>query len=204
MASVDFYALEGDLQKLIEFILGETDFRIFESYSRFDSELREFRTFEELAAAFTIGRNSNDRGLQILLKLWSPSAMERVSFERINLKVPGHTFRYRINGIGLIQFYLGGVFDERITNSSYGHWNQPLVRHRETGEADTVDWTTLNRLSGRVQRFIRNKMAVAKVGTRPILPEAFSAYQRGHSLNCIPIHYDPESPEIKILKHTSQ
>src|SRR2546428_10846032 len=49
MASIDFYALKDDIRLLVHFIFEQTDLRIFESYSEYDKELREFRSFDDLS-----------------------------------------------------------------------------------------------------------------------------------------------------------
>lgn len=152
MASVDFYALKEDMQELVHFLFEETDVRIFESYSQFDSELREFNSFDELASAFSLGEDRNGQGGAVLLELWSPKVMPQVDFQRIALTLPGHTFRYQVSGVGLIQLYLGGRHQDTITDSHYGHWNEAGARQRGAGDPDTVDWHALLQLSGRIQR----------------------------------------------------
>src|SRR6266853_1466124 len=115
MASIDFYALKEDIRQLVHFIFEETDLRIFESYSEYDKELREFRSFDDLSAAFDLGTDKHGNGSAVLLQLWSSAVMAKVEFERIALKVPGHSFRYRISGSGgLIQLYFGGEYEHVI------------------------------------------------------------------------------------------
>jgi hypothetical protein len=198
MASLDYYALKDDIHDVINFVLGETDCRIFESYSEFDSELREFRTFEELSAAFELGADPQGQGYAILLKLWSPQVMREMEIERISLKVPGHSFRYAVRGVGLIQLYFGGLHNGAITQSYYGHWTKKSAMERAVGDVATVDWTVLSKLSGRIQRHFR-KLAVAKVRARPVLPAAFKAVQNGFVLNYATLRFDAASPEIKTL-----
>jgi hypothetical protein len=65
---------------------------------------------------------------------------------------------------------------------------------------DAVDWTTLARLSSRVQRHIRNKMAVAKVDRRHILAGAFSDLQNGVELWAGYTRFHAQSPEIQQLR----
>ena len=203
MASIDFYALKDDIRGLLHFIFEETDLRIFESYSEFDAELRQFHSFEELSAAFSLGNDTHGGGHAVLLQLWSPSVMERVEFERIALTVPGHSFRYCISGVGLIQLYFGGQHECVITNSHYGHWSQAGARQRAAGDVDTVNWSALSRLSGRIQRHIRGRMAVAKVRGRPIFPAAFVALQRGLGLRYSSLQFHADSPDIQLSRGTT-
>ncbi len=93
--------------------------RAFESYSEFDQELREFRSIDELAAAFPIGEDRFGSGHAILLQLWSPSVMRELTISRLALNpdaCDGHTFRHQIGGGALIQLYLGGVHDRTVTS----------------------------------------------------------------------------------------
>lgn len=203
MASIDFYALGDDIRGLVHFIFEDTDLRIFESYSQYDAELREFRSFDELSAAFSLGSDAHGHGHAVLLQLWSPSVMPRVEFERIALKVAGHSFRYCISGVGLIQLYFGGEHEGIITDSHYGHWSEAGARQRAAGDVDAVDWSALSRLSGRIQRHIRSRMAVAKVRGRPILPAAFAALQRGLGLRYSSLQFHADSPDIQLSRGTA-
>jgi len=203
MASIDFYALGDDIRGLVHAIFEESDLRVFESYSRYDSELREFRSFDELSAAFSLGNDAHGNGHAVPLQLWSPSVMPRVEFERIALKVAGHSFRYRISGVGLIHLSFGGEHEGIITDSHYGHWSEAGARQRAAGDVDAVEWSALSRLSGRIQRHIRNKMAVARVRGRPILPAAFAALQRGLGLRYSSQQFHADSPDIQLSRRTA-
>lgn len=203
MASTDFYALKEDIRGLVHAIFEESDLRVFESYSRYDSELREFRSFDELSSAFSLDSDTHGNGHAVTLQLWSPSVMPRVEFERIALKVAGHSFRYRISGVGLIQLYFGGEHEGIITGSHYGHWSEAGARQRAAGDVDAVDWSAQSRLSGRIQRHIRSRMAVAKVRGRPIMPAAFAALQRGLGLRYSSLQFHADSPDIQLLRGTA-
>jgi hypothetical protein len=202
MASIDFYALRDDIRELVHFIFEETDARVFESYSEYDAELREFRSLDELSSAFQLGSDPHGNGSAVLLQLWFPSVMRAVQFERITLKVAGHSFRYRVSGVGLVQLYLGGESGSVVTASHYGHWSEAGARQRATGDVDAVDWSALSRISGRVQRHIR-KLAVAKVRGRPILPAAFAAMQCGSGLRYSSLQFHADSPDIQLLRGTA-
>jgi hypothetical protein len=205
MANVDFYAAKEDLRSLLHFIFEETDLRVFESYSEPDSELREFSSYHELAAAFKLGIDEHGHGSHVLLQLWSPSVTTDVEVIRFALKptkARPHTFRHNISGIGLIQFYLGGLFQNMITDSHYGHWSEAGARQRAGGNPDAVDWDALSKLSGRIQQHIRKRTAVAKVKGRSILPAAFEALKSGIDLRYGPATFHARSPEIQILRQT--
>ena len=103
--------------------------------------------------------------------------MKAPVIRRIDLKVPGHSFRYVVEGAGLIQLFLDGRKDEAIYHRHYGHWSEAGARERSRHPAENCDWKTLAKLSGRIQRRIRNRLSVAKIFGRPILPQAYRAVQ---------------------------
>jgi hypothetical protein len=177
MANLDFYALEDDQRSLLEFIYAETDVAVFELASEFDCDVRRFDSISAIEAAFSLGRHPASH-----FQLWSPSVMKAPVIRRIDLKVPGHSFRYAVEGAGLMQLHLDGRNDEVIYHTHYGHWNEAGARERSIHPADVCDWKTLAKLSGRIQRHVRNRLSVAKLFGRPILPQAYRAVQQGAGL----------------------
>src|SRR5881394_1447108 len=103
MANLDFYALRDDQRSLFEFLYSETDVVVYELSSQFDREARRFESLGALESAFTLGDYRAAR-----LQFWSPSVMPRPVIRRIELKVPGHSFRYAVEGAGVVQLYLDG------------------------------------------------------------------------------------------------
>jgi hypothetical protein len=87
MANLNFYAVGDDLRDLIGYILCETDIVFYERASEFDREVRQFRSRDEIEAAFQLGAYRAGH-----LQLWSPSAMARPVIRRIDLTgIPGHS-----------------------------------------------------------------------------------------------------------------
>lgn len=183
MARLDFFGTRADLKALIEFVLRETDARIFESYSELDQEIREFKSFEGLDHIFQIGTDPYGNGSAVLLQLWSPSVMEHLEIIYISLNpkaCDGHTFRYRIGGGGLMQLYLGGVNGRIVTKSHFGHYTEREAAAWDLAEG--VNWRALAKTSNRIQYHIRRRLAVAKVPGRPVLAEAYTFVQNGYEL----------------------
>src|SRR5262245_16139913 len=107
-----------DYKLVFDFIFSSTDFRVFESYSEPDQQLHEFKSFDQLASIFPIGDDPHGNVTAVLLQLWSPSVMQKLTIERFGLdpkRCQGHTFRHRIAGGGLFQLYLGGIHSQIIT-----------------------------------------------------------------------------------------
>ena len=178
MANLDFYALGDDLRDLVLFLTSETDVVIYEQSSRFDCEPRQFRSLSELETVFRLGAYRAG-----YLQLWSPTVMTPPIIRRIDLTgVSGHTFRYSVEGAGLIQLYLDGLKDGIIYHTHFGHWNEAGARKRSMHSADDCDWLALRKLSGQIQRHIQRKFAVARLHARPILRHAFESVGEGDGL----------------------
>jgi hypothetical protein len=182
-ANLDFFAAEADQRAVLDFLFSSTDVRVFESYSEFDAQLREFRTTEEVAITFPLGADPHGNGHAVLLQLWSPSVMRELSIERFALDpahCDGHTFRHRIDGGGLMQLYLGGVCDRVVTMSHFGHQSQ--VRAQKWNVDQGVNWKALKTLSNRIQYHIRKRLAAGKVPGRPVLAQALELVRAGYAL----------------------
>ncbi len=122
-----------------------------------------------------------------LLQLWPVAASDNVTVRRVDLdpkRCGGHTFRYRIEGWGLIQLYLGGTGPKGIVASHTNHNSEKRARAWE-GESDSLgpvsrwDWREVVRVSSQINRHIRTNLAVGKQQSRPILPEAAVAEASG-------------------------
>ncbi len=206
MAQLDFYAVREDIRGLLHFIFEETDVRVFEEYSEYDRELREFRSYHDLATAFELGTDPYGKGCHIILGLWSPTVTSEVQVSRTDLKRTKrfpHDFRYHLSGIGLLRLHLGGRYQNVITDSYFGHWNEAGARQRSGGNAEAVDWRVLSRISGRIQRHIRGRMAAAKINSRPILRAAFAEVEAGAELYHGYTTFRAGSPEIRVLRRTA-
>ena len=191
MANLDFYALSEDLRSLFQFLYAETDVVVYELASEFDRDIRRFTSLAELETVFSLGAYRAG-----YLQLWSPSVMAHPVIKRIELKVSGHSFRYEVRGAGLIQLYLDGGLDGIIYHTHYGHWSEAGARRRSIYPADDCNWPALSKLSGRIQRHIRSKLAATKLYARPVLHQAFSAVQQGQGLWFGPAIHHADSPDI--------
>lgn len=192
MASLDFYALSGDLRNLFAFLFAETNIVVFELSSEFERDPRQFKSLTELETVFTFGAYRAGH-----LQLWSPSVMVRPVIRRVELKVPGHSFRYVVEGAGLIQLYLDGQRDGVLYHTHFGHWSEAGARQRSLHPADDCDWGALAKLSGRIQRQIRGRLCAARLYARPILHEAFGSVQSGLGLWFGPAVHHANSKEIQ-------
>lgn len=181
MSNCDFYAARDDMISVLEFTFAEGEFRVFEHSSEFGEELREFTSTDEIADAFDLGNCPGKQRFSALLALYVPSTSDVFSVRKIDLNpdsCAGHTFRYEPNGWGLIQLYFGGVSERGIHYSHTNHISENRAKKvkatyaDELGSVDAWDWEKLSQVSRRLRYHIRNRLAVGKHGSRPVLPSA--------------------------------
>lgn len=141
--NLDFFAAEQDQKALMDFLFSFTDVRVFESYSEFDQDLREFHSTDELDAVFTLGNDPFGNGAAVLLQLWSPSVMSEVKIKRFEVNpvaCDGHTYRHSIEGGALMQLYFGGIYESIVTQSHFGHQSQKRAQKCNLrGQACNID-----------------------------------------------------------------
>lgn len=182
-ANLNFFAAETDQRAVLDFVFSSTDLRVFESYSEYSSELREFHSTEELAEVFPLGTDPYGNCSAILLELWSPSVMHDLAIRRLELApayCDGHTFRYCIEGGGLMQLHLGGLCERTLTMSHFGHQSQARAQAWDVG--DGINWKSLQTLSNRIQYHVRKRLAAGKAGSMPVLAQALELAKSGYAL----------------------
>lgn len=186
MANLDFYASVEDHESLLADLFEQGHVRVFESYSAFDRELKEFAEPGELLTELKQAASSR---LSVLLQLWAPAASTMVEIERFAVSVPGHSYRFRIAGWGLMQLYLSKETDLSIHPSHFGHFNQRSAeKHSRTipspnpGTAADWDWRRLQQISRRIQYQIGRTLSDAKVNRRPVLRGAERLMRGGRQL----------------------
>lgn len=195
--NLNFFAAEPDQRALLDFLFTSTDVRVFESYSEPDADLREFRSTDELASTFPIGLDPHGNGYAVTVFLWSPSVLLEPTIERFALdpaKCGGATFRHRIEGVGLMRLYLGGVCGRAITLSNFGRTSSLWA---ERHGCDGMDWEAFKKISNRITNHIRKRLAVGKaVPGCAVLPEAMKLAMAGYALKQFfnnPFQYELQS-----------
>ncbi len=182
-ANLDFFAAESDQRALLDFLFTSTDVRVFELYSEFDADLREFRSTDDLASAFPIGQDPHGNGCHILLILCSRSVLLKPRIVRFDLnpeKCDGATYRHRIEDDGLMQLFLGGVCGQVITKSNFGHASSIWAERARKRKG--INWEAFKKVSNQIQYHIRKRLAAAKVPGRVVLAEATRLARAGYAL----------------------
>jgi len=182
----DFYAAEQDILDVLRCVFELGDFRAFESYSNPGEDLVEFKNADEIARHFPLGR-CQGTSQSALLQLYPVSAGGTLQRRRIDLKTrspgAGAAFRFSLDGWGLIQLQLGGVSDGGLFVSHTNHNSEARAlkwedTYGDLGPAREWNWTEVIRASRRLNSKIR-KLAVRKIGSRPVLPAADALLRSG-------------------------
>ncbi|MBB5800470.1 hypothetical protein F4560_000238 [Saccharothrix ecbatanensis] len=177
MPNLDFYAAGDDWSAVLGVVFDLGLFRVFESDSEPDRELREFHAATEVPG----GRQG--RHLALFVTGSGPAPVAR----RIDLR-PGAlgdaTFRYCCEAWGLVQLYHGGpAGTDELRWSHANHntekraaaWSATLPR---LGDPAQWNWPAVTSASGRLNRAVR-RMAVDKIGSHPVLPHAARFIEEG-------------------------
>lgn len=181
----DFYAAKDDLISILEFLFTETDLQVFELYSEYGKSLRQFRSTDELAKTFQLGKCENT-ARRIHLQLYSPSTKGKLIVKKIKLdpkECDGHNFRYCAEGLGLIQLYLGGASSKgkSLIPSHLGHLSK--TRASTSEDFENWDWKVLSSISRKLANQVQKKIATKKLGSRAILPAAATLNDAGYSFS---------------------
>ncbi|TXK59749.1 hypothetical protein [Alkalisalibacterium limincola] len=169
MAQLDFFAVDRDFYEVMNFVFSETDLIVYEAYSRFDMEIRRFTSVTELEAAA-----EDRRAGGFLLRAWSPAVTSTPIFETFKLKPEVGSHRTTVGGPGLVQFQQGHVERGHLHFSTFSHWNEAGALQRGLPGAEEVNWKAMRKLSGRIHRHLRNKLAVASIRSASVLEHAYA------------------------------
>lgn len=186
MPNIDFYAANGDFALVLEYVFLKSGCRVFQMDSAPGEEIIEFASFGELEKRYSIGLTKGT-GPSVLLQLVPPYSLELCHIRRIDFTAGvfgEHGFRYSFEGWGLIQLYLGGTGPQGLVASHSNHFTEAGARYWEhvdegkRGLVDAWDWRKVTATSSALNRFVR-KLALFKIGSRPVLPAASAAFEKG-------------------------
>ena len=188
MPNCDFFAAGTDHQQLLAHVLTQGDADIYASDSKFGQPLRQFRSLSDFEEHFSITDWRIGATESILLQLYPHGAKGRFVARRIG-PMPRSTdkvYRYAAEGWGLVQLYLEpprkGILRASHTNHNSvaraEAWSETI---RYLGKPSAWDWQRVASFSRGLNRYIR-KLAVAKVNSRVILPNAAALQKQGVEL----------------------
>jgi len=182
----DFYATPEDHEGLLTWLFAEQTCHVYELASRFEQPLRRFCSAQETLALFEERYSTGEKARTVHLQLNVLGAGPQFEPSRISLDpraCNGATFRYAAEGWGLVQLYLGTVWRGALENSHTNHNSQKRAESWEgigghPSQVDDWDFKRISSFSSRLNREIR-KRAVAKLGSRPVLPGALALWDVG-------------------------
>ncbi len=184
MPWLKFFAVRDDIVRILDFVFSETDCRVTEAYSEYDQELRTFNETNEVLDAFGVGVDPHGNGVAQMLSLWSPSVMPKPTVERIQLKLKGATFRYVVEGCGLLSLNLGGVYEGIVTPSALGYWskNAGFKKCLAKPGPDEVNWIAHQALVGKFRYHTQRRLSVASARGAAVLAGVLDLVQKGFVL----------------------
>ena len=184
MPNCDFYAVGDDFGAVLDFIFDQPGWILVESSSHPDMPLRRFSSNAAVLGA--VDPNSHET----LLQLYSPAMGGGIVEQAVRFRpgaVLGKSGRMTAQGWGLIQLHLRSPREGQIRPSNTGHNSERRAHAWEAtnlarlGSVSQWDWREVERISGRLNRYIR-RIAVAKSASRAILPAAAEAVAGGATL----------------------
>ena len=179
MPNRDFFALGEDRRQVLDYVFADGACRVFELYSPFDAELAEFKAVADVEARYAIRDWTVPDSQGLLLQLLPHDAAGELVIDRVELnprKCNGATFRYSCKGWGLVQLYLESVH-RGVLRPSHTNHNSPKrakawsSTYPELGAPEAWNWDEVVAFSRRLNRQI-DKLAVARIGSRRVLPKA--------------------------------
>lgn len=178
MPNCDFYATEQDHLEILEWLFADNKVEIYEAYSKFEEPLNSFSTPDGVVA-------SSEYGLANLA-LYLLGSGPRPIPTKIQLDpkaCSGATYRFSLEGWGLIQLHLCSPINNELRNSHTNHnsekraaaWAQTIP---ELGTSTVWDFKSISSYSSRLNRRIKS-MGIGAVGSRSILPGAADFLRHG-------------------------
>jgi hypothetical protein len=181
----NFFALYNDKVEILTHIFKETQFKIFDHYSKPGEELREYKSVEEIALNYDL---SDDKTNSVHLALWNLNYGETNIIRRVDLNpkyCDGHTFRYAATGWSLQQLYLNGVSEGRLDYSTLKGFTEKGALEKDSynpppdRKAHLLDWPKIRSDQRKLKSFIEKKLTARKINTYLILKAANFEIQNG-------------------------
>lgn len=182
----NFFADEEDKIAILEYILSQTDLRIYDLYSAYGEELRSYPDLESLVSTTDLKEGGQ---FSSCFHLWDPAFEGKVRIERITLNpryCEGHSFRFASMGWGLIKLYFGGIENGQLNYSHIGHFNEKGALRREAEGPKMAhqkvrdwNWAAIRKCSRNLKYYIHEKLAVRKMGSKGLLPAAANLLDAG-------------------------
>lgn len=187
MPNFGFFASDSDIPLVTEYLLASGG-KIFDTKSEINELPVEF-----LSTAEILEHHKNSIYHCLSIAVWYPPGKGKVLFTRIdlsnNLKYKIGDFYHCTEGWALIFIHFGGTDQKsRILSASNLSvnsekralgWEQTITR---LGAVSDWDWRAIEKYSRAFSYHIAKKLAVEKIGAKPVLPGAFELRKDGYEL----------------------
>ena len=168
-----FYAHHKDFEEVFKFIFEELGLSVFQSYSEYGQPLNEYGTEEEVM-------NELAKHPVTQFVLWEKDFGFEYIINKLELTPKycnGHTFRYRIDGWGLIHLQANDLKADKIEASSISHNTEKRAQAWEStkpefGKADELNWNEINSTSRKLKNFISKQLTKSKRDGTDVLANA--------------------------------
>ena len=113
---------------------------VFDLSSPYGQNISQYKSSKEVTAKFDL---VNGDKFAVTFQLWTPRHKGKPVFRKVDLdpkRCNGHTFRYSIEGWGMIQLYFGGVKNNILSQSHIGHFT----------EKGAAKWEGTNKFNGSI------------------------------------------------------
>jgi hypothetical protein len=201
MPNCDFYGTLEDHQGLLLWLFAEATCQVFELASDFGQPLKQFESADAVLRQFDLRSPIEERRKAVLLQLYVIGAGPKFTPRRVRLNpkaCDGASFRYEAEGWGLVQLYLASATARGLENSHTNHNSRKRAEawaplYRKLADPLAWDFKRISSFSSRLNRQIK-KMAIGKLGSRPVLPGALKVWKSG-----LPLWpYKPGAQTIKM------
>ena len=173
--NVYFYANQEDFREVLEFIFKKTDLRVFDSYSEYGQEMKEYFNAGEIDISNRLG-----------LAFWKKEFSQNFNIEKIDLdpkRCKGFTHRYKITGWGVIFLDGNNVEGNILRNSRFGVntlkrallWQ---LNYPEMGDPNLWDWAEIEKTMRKIKYGLSSKMSKNAINRSPVLSKANELFER--------------------------
>lgn len=194
---MNFIATIEDLGLIIDYMLNDLSHEIWEAYSPIDHSIRKIASSERLKVF-------GDAKGNLHFGAWHPVLGSEPIFETFKLSPEIGKNRTKLTGPNIMFTVQGAIDFGCLKPSRFVVWSEAGARQRSVysdAELNSIDWKALQKESGRIKRYIRNKLTVAKIGSTPILHHAFLEFEaKKFSLGYGKITIGPDSKHIRRVK----
>ncbi|AZA91026.1 Uncharacterised protein [Chryseobacterium nakagawai] len=164
----DFFGTVEDKKLILDFIFSETNYLVFDHYSEFGEELKQYFSTSEILEKFDL---ENGKQNAVTFGLWNPLDKTKNIVRKVTLDPKycnGHTFRYTSEGWGIQRLYFGGIQNGFLNASQFMGFNEKGAIAKDSihpdheQEAHQLDWKLIRSDQTKLKNYIEKKLGAEK------------------------------------------